>query len=193
MSFEKDERKILSDEYLLYQKAFPKNLVFFFLNKLLYEWMNKFPWAQNRTFIQLNVQYTARKTILVWQCCPRLCSTSDRWKETSPQHVKLPFIKQHTKAVLTIGCFLRKTLPKKAELIKLRQPSLKKDTEHCHSDAGWCTTCHFWALVFVFILSKRWQIKVRWWNICFLYALQIDLALFGHRCVMHMKQSGTTH
>ncbi len=77
-------------------------------------------------FIQLNVQYAAKQTILVWQCCPRLCFTVDRWKETLPQHVQLPFIKQHTKAVLTVSYFLRKRkLSKKAELMEFKHPSYK--------------------------------------------------------------------
>lgn len=41
-------------------------------------------------FIELNVQGAANKYIIVRQCCPRLCFTVDRWKETLPQHVKSP-------------------------------------------------------------------------------------------------------
>lgn len=90
----------------------------------------------------------------------------------------IAFIKQHTKAVLTVIYFLgerERELSKKQNWYGL-EIHLKRETLSSWNPLMFCM--YFWAFaIFVFIFSQKWQIKVSRWNICSSFALQIDLAL----------------
>ena len=72
-------------------------------------------------FIQFNVQYPAKRTILILEL-PEALSNSRQMEGNIIAACAITFIKKHTKAVLTVTYFLRKErkLSKKAEFICFR-------------------------------------------------------------------------